>query len=65
MSLGFDFRPEARAELVADVDWCDERGAGLGARFEVAAREAIGAAVDSLGSCASQESESRCGDATK
>jgi plasmid stabilization system protein ParE len=47
MSLGFDFHPEARAELVADVDWYDEREAGVGVRFEVAVREAIDAAVDS------------------
>jgi hypothetical protein len=38
MSLGFAFHPEARAEFVADVDWHDEREAGVGARFEVAVR---------------------------
>ncbi|RHW23970.1 type II toxin-antitoxin system RelE/ParE family toxin [Nocardioides immobilis] len=46
MTLGFDFHPEARAELVADVDWHDDREVGVGLRFEVAVRAAIGAAVD-------------------
>lgn len=47
MTLGFDFHPEARAEFLADVDWYDEREAGVGERFEVAVRAAIEAAVDS------------------
>ena len=47
MTLGFDFHPEARAEFVADIDWYDEREADVGARFEVAVREAVEAAVDS------------------
>lgn len=47
MTLAFDFHPEARAEFFADVDWYDDREAGVGARFEVAVREAIDAAVDS------------------
>ena len=47
MTLAFNFHPEARAEFFADVDWYDEREFGLGARFEVAVREAIDAAVDS------------------
>lgn len=47
MTLGFDFHPEARAEFVADIDWYDEREFGVGARFEVAVRGAIDAAVDS------------------
>ena len=47
MTLGFDFHPEARAEFVADVAWYDERGVGLGERFENAVRSAIDAAVDS------------------
>lgn len=47
MTLAFDFHPEARAEFVADVDWYDEREDGVGARFPVAVREAIDAAVDS------------------
>jgi len=47
MTVAFDFHPEARAEFVADVDWYDEREVGVGARFEVAVREAIDAAVDS------------------
>ncbi|MGI8521886.1 MAG: type II toxin-antitoxin system RelE/ParE family toxin [Nocardioidaceae bacterium] len=47
MTFAFDFHPEARAEFVADVDWYDEREDGVGARFEVAVREAIDAAVDS------------------
>ncbi|WP_109506870.1 type II toxin-antitoxin system RelE/ParE family toxin [Nocardioides speluncae] len=46
MSSGFDFHPEARAEFVADVDWYDEREFGVGARFELAVREAIDAAID-------------------
>jgi hypothetical protein len=32
MTFGFDFHPEARAELFADVDWYDEREAGAGER---------------------------------
>ena len=47
MTLAFDFHPEARAEFFADVDWYDDREAGVGARFEVAVRQAIDAAVDS------------------
>jgi len=47
MSLGFDFHPEARAEFVEDVDWFDDREAGVGERFHVAVRAAIDAAVDS------------------
>jgi plasmid stabilization system protein ParE len=47
MSLGFDFHPEARAEFVEDVDWYDDREAGVGERFDVAVRAAIDAAVDS------------------
>lgn len=47
MTLAFDLHPEARAEFFADVDWYDERESGVGARFEVAVREAIDAAVDS------------------
>ena len=47
MIRGFNFHPEARAEFVADVELYDEREFGVGARFEIAVREAIGAAVDS------------------
>ncbi len=47
MTLGFVFHPEARAELVADVDWYDDREVGVGERFEIAVRAAIDAAVDS------------------
>ena len=47
MTFGFDFHPEARAEFIANVDWYDEREAGVGARFEAAVRAAIDAAVDS------------------
>lgn len=47
MTLGFDLHPEAQAELVADVDWYDERAVGVGERFEIAVRAAIDAAVDS------------------
>lgn len=46
MSLGFDFHPEARAEFVAEVNWYDAREVGVGARFEVAVRDAIDDAVD-------------------
>jgi hypothetical protein len=52
MTFGFDFHPEARAELFADVDWYDEREAGAGERFEAAVRAAIDAAVESPESCA-------------
>lgn len=45
MSLGFDFHPEARAEFFADVDWYEDREFSLSARFELAVREAITAAV--------------------
>ena len=41
MTLAFDFHPEARAEFFADVDWYDDREAGVGARFEVAVRQAL------------------------
>lgn len=41
MTRGFDFHPEARAELFADADWYDERGLGLGERFEMSVRAAI------------------------
>ena len=47
MILGFDFHPEARAELLADVEWYDQREADLGARFEGAVRDSIGVAVES------------------
>lgn len=46
MTLGFGFHPEARAELVAGVDWYDDREVGVGERFEIAVRAAIDAAVD-------------------
>jgi hypothetical protein len=46
MTLAFDFHPEARAEFVADVDWYDERSAGVGGRLEDAIREAVEAACD-------------------
>lgn len=52
MTLGFDFHPEARAELFADVDWYDERESGLGERVEASVRGAIDAAVDSPNSWA-------------
>lgn len=47
MIRAFDFHPEARAEFFADVDWYDEREFVVGARFEIAVRQAIDAAVDS------------------
>lgn len=46
MTLAFDFHPEARAELVADADWYDERDVGVGGLFAEAVRGAINAAVD-------------------
>ena len=47
MSLVFEFHPEARAELFADVDWYDAREPGLGERFELAVRAAVDTAADS------------------
>jgi toxin ParE1/3/4 len=47
MTLGFEFHPEARAELFADVEWYDAREPELGGRFVVAVRAAVDAAVDS------------------
>lgn len=47
MTLGFDFHPDARAELLAEVEWYDERDFGLGERFGVAVRAAVDAAADS------------------
>ena len=47
MIRGIGFHPVARAEFFADVEWYDERELGVGARFEIAVREAIDAAVDS------------------
>lgn len=47
MTPGFEFHPEARAELFADVDWYDERELGLGERFGVAVRAGVDAAVES------------------
>jgi hypothetical protein len=46
MTLAFDFHPEAEAELVADVDWYDERESGVGGRFADAVRAAIESAVE-------------------
>ena len=46
MSPEFGFHPDARTELVADVEWYDEREPGLGERFEGAARAAIEAIVN-------------------
>ena len=46
MTLGFEFHPEARAELFADVEWYDAREPDLGLRFETAVREAVDAAVE-------------------
>ena len=45
MTLGFGLHPEAQAELFADVDWYDERQAGLGGRFGSAVRSAVDDAV--------------------
>ena len=36
MTLDVRYHPEALAELRADVSWYDDRGAGLGERFEAA-----------------------------
>lgn len=46
MSLAFGFHPAARAEFIADVDWYDEREAGVGTRLEDAVHDAIEAACD-------------------
>jgi toxin ParE1/3/4 len=46
MTLAFDFHPEAQAELVADVDWYDDRESGVGGRFADAVRAAIESAVE-------------------
>jgi toxin ParE1/3/4 len=46
MTLAFDLHPEAQAELLADVDWYDEREPGVGGRFADAVRAAIESAVD-------------------
>ncbi|MHB1065078.1 MAG: hypothetical protein ACYC1Z_11440 [Georgenia sp.] len=50
MTLRFGFHPETRAGFVADVAWYDDREFDVGARFEVAVRRAIDAAVDAPGS---------------
>lgn len=44
MTFAFEFHPEAQAELVADVDWYDDRDPAVGSRFV----EAIRAAIDSM-----------------
>ncbi|MDF1603646.1 hypothetical protein [Nocardioides sp. YIM 152315] len=46
MTLDLDFHPEARAELIADVDWYDGREPGVGERFVDAVRSTIEPAVD-------------------
>lgn len=43
----FEFHPEARAELFAEVDRYDAREFGLGERFWVAVRAVIDTVVDS------------------
>jgi hypothetical protein len=43
MTLAFDFHPEAQAEFAADVDWYDDREAGVGGRFAEAVRVSIDA----------------------
>jgi hypothetical protein len=37
VTLDVRYHPEALAELRAEVTWYEERGAGLGNRFEAAA----------------------------
>ena len=46
MTDGFSFHPEAMAELVAGVDWYDERELALGERFESSVRDAVQAALE-------------------
>ena len=48
MSLDdFEFHPEAGAEILADIDWFEEREFGLGERFAAAVRASIEDAVES------------------
>ena len=47
MTLELRFHPEARAELLADVKWYDDREFGLGGRFGLAVRSAVDAAAQS------------------
>lgn len=46
MTVAFDFHPEARSGVGADVDWYDDRVVGVGGRFAEAIRAAIYAALD-------------------
>lgn len=41
MTLEVRYHPEALAELRAEVNWYEARGAGLGNRFEAAADEMV------------------------
>lgn len=41
MTLDVRYHPEALAELRADVGWYEDRGTGLGDRFEAAVDEVI------------------------
>ncbi|MFW6599163.1 type II toxin-antitoxin system RelE/ParE family toxin [Propionibacteriaceae bacterium Y2011] len=41
MTVDVRYHPEALAELRADVAWYEERGAGLGGRFEATVDEVI------------------------
>lgn len=46
MTLDVRFHPEALAELRANVAWYEDRGAGLGDRFEAAVDKVIDTAVE-------------------
>jgi hypothetical protein len=41
VTLDVRYHPEALAELRAEVTWYEDRGAGLGSRFEAAADETV------------------------
>jgi hypothetical protein len=45
VTLDIRYHPEALAELRADVSWYEERGAGLGDRFETAVDDVIEAVL--------------------
>lgn len=46
MTLDVRYHPEALAELRADVSWYENRGAGLGERFEFAVDAVVDGVLD-------------------
>lgn len=46
MTLEVRYHPEALAEFRADVAWYEDRGAGLGERFEASVDEVVDAVLD-------------------